>query len=389
MRNPLSAFNYFSRNPGKVAPMGFVIVLSVFLIATIACLANSIDRTILTIYGYTNYYTYVIPQRVTARVPEDQKAIIRSDARIDRVMEASLFFTNIKTVIGSLPFVVLGLDPDNRAYILNRIGTGLTEGRMPAEGMPEAAISQPLAKNKRIKIGDIIAGPLDEGGISGSPIPVRCVGILRGPVWIAISTKSFCDTTFLAAPRSTIYTAKTPAELMAINDTMMPAHNKESGKLSPSRCQVLSRQNLIKQVRDSLSTMFLIMAVVNGTVIFVIALMSGMLSNIYFTQRIGEFAVLAAIGYQRTQLVGRILAETFLLNLIGWAIGATLTYVVLSVFREPVFEPRGLFIDPLDRFAYAYTLPIPIVITAFAVVTIGIRLLRFDPVTIIERREVA
>ncbi len=369
--------------------MGFVIVLSVFLIATIASLANSIDRTILTIYGYTQYYTYVIPQRVTQRVPEDQKAIIRADKRVDRVMEASLFFTNIKTVIGSLPFVILGLDPDNRAYLLKRIQTTIVQGRLPAEGMPEAALSEPLAKNKHIKIGDIVAGPSDEGGISGSPIPVRCVGILKGPIWIAISTKSFCDMTFLAAPRSTIYTSKSPGELLAINSDMMPARNKGGGKLSPSKCQVLSRQNLIAQVRDSLSTLFLIMGVVNGTVIFVIALMSGMLSNIYFTQRIGEFAVLAAIGYQRVQLVWRILAETFLLNVIGWAIGAVITYLFLSTFRESVFEPRGLFVDPLDRFAYTYTLPIPLVITGFAVLTIGTRLLRFDPVTIIERREAA
>ncbi len=367
--------------------MGFVIVLSVFLIATIATLANSIDRTILTIYGYTKYYTYVIPQRVTSRVPADQKAIIRADKRIDRVMEASLFFTNIKTVIGSLPFVILGLDPDNRAYILERIGTHIVQGRMPAEGMPEAALSEPLAKNKHIKVGDIVAGPTDEGGISGSPIAVRCVGILKGPVWIAVSTKSFCDSVFLAAPRSTIYTAKSPSDLLAVNNDMMPERNKSGGKLSPSKCQVLSRQNLIAQVRDSLSTLFLIMGVVNSTVIFVIALMSGMLSNIYFTQRIGEFAVLAAIGYQRLQLIGRILAETLLLNAVGWAIGAVVTYIFLSTFRESLFEPRGLFIDPLDRFAYVYTIPIPLVITAFAVVTIGLRLMRFDPVTIIERRE--
>ena len=139
--------------------MGFVIVLSVFLIATIATLANSIDRTILTIYGYTNYFSYVIPQRVTNRVPADQLAIIHADPRVDRVMEASLFFTNIKTVIGSLPFVVLGLDGENRKYILNKVGTEIKEGRMPAEGMPEAAVSEPLAKNKKVKIGDVISGP--------------------------------------------------------------------------------------------------------------------------------------------------------------------------------------------------------------------------------------
>ena len=366
--------------------MGFVIVLSVFLIATISTLANSIDRTIFTIYGYTNYFTYVIPQRVTHTVPDDQLAIIRADPRVDRIMEASLFFTNIKSVIGSLPFVVLGLSQDNEEYLLKKVGTSLKEGRMPAEGMPEAALSEPLAKNKKIKVGDLVAGPMDEGGISGSPVPVRCVGILKGPVWIAVTTKSFCDTVFLAAPRSSIYTTKNPADLMAVNTLFMPAHNKSQGKLSPSKVQVLSRQNLIAQVRESLSTMFLIMAVVNLTVIFVIALMAGMLSNIYFTQRLSEFAVLAAIGYQRVQLIARIIGETLLLTLMGWLAGALITFVFLSAFRDTLFEPRGLFIDPLDLWAYRYTIPIPFSITLFAVATIAYRLLRFDPVTIIERR---
>jgi ABC-type antimicrobial peptide transport system permease subunit len=215
---------------------------------------------------------------------------------------------------------------------------------------------------------------------------VKCVGILRGPVWVAVTTKSFCDTTFLAAPRSTVYTTKNPADLMAVNDVMQPQSDRTAGKLAPAKAMVLSRQNLISQLRDSLSTMYLIMAVVNMTVIFVIALMSGMLSNIYFTQRIAEFAVLAAVGYQRTQLVGRIIVETALLTLLGWIVGAVVTYLFLSYFRESLFEPRGLFIDPLDRFAYAYTIPIPISITLFAVGTIALRLMRFDPVTIIERR---
>jgi len=75
-------------------------------------------------------------------------------------------------------------------------------------------------------------------------------------------------------------------------------------------------------LRDSLSSMFLIMGAVNGTVIFVIALMSGMLSNIYFTQRLAEFAVLAAIGYQRTRLIARVIGETALMTLVGWIVGA-------------------------------------------------------------------
>lgn len=387
MRNPLSPLLYFARNPGKVLPMGFVIVLSVFLIASVATIVSSIDLTILTIYGYTRHYTYVIPQRVTQYVPKDQIAVVQKDPRTDRVMEASIFFVNIKTVMGRLPFVVLGVTPENRDYLLKRVGTEvLPGGRLPAEGMPEAVLSEPLARNKKAKVGDIIAGPTDEGGISGSPVPIRLVGILKGPTWIAFTSKSFCDQTFLTTPRSTVFTTKNPADLMALNQDLMPTGRKSEGKLTPSKVSLLSFQNLVHELRDSLSSMYLIMAVVNGTVIFVIALMSGMLSNIYFTQRIAEFAVLAAIGYQRKRLIARVVGETLLLTTAGWLLGAVVAVVVLTYFKSSVFEPRGMIINPRDWFAYQYTIPIPISITLFAVGTIALRLMRLDPVTIIERR---
>ena len=111
-----------------------------------------------------------------------------------------------------------------------------------------------------------------------------------------------------------------------------------------------------------------------------------MLSNIYFTQRIAEFAVLAAIGYQRKRLIWRVIVETFLLTLMAWIVGAVVSYFFLTYFKTAVFEPRGLLIDPADPFAYKYTIPIPFAITLFAVFTIAYRLMRFDPVTIIERR---
>jgi putative ABC transport system permease protein/lipoprotein-releasing system permease protein len=302
-------------------------------------------------------------------------------------MESSAFFTNVKTVFGRFPFIVIGVSDEDRDYLMQRVGTSLLPGgRMPANGMPEAVLSQPIADNKHVKIGDIIAGPDDENGVSGSPIPVRLVGILKGPIWIGFSSKSFCDRTFVFSPRSTVFTTKNPGDLMALNDLLMPTKHKSAGKLNTAKVQLYSYQNLIKDLQDSLSSMYLIMGVVNGMVIFVIALMSGMLSNIYFTQRLAEFAVLAAIGYQRKALILRIVGETLLLTLAGWVSGGIVTMIALSIMKSTLFEPRGLIIDPFDLFAYTYTLPIPVCLTVFAVATIAVRLIRLDPVTIIERR---
>jgi ABC-type lipoprotein release transport system permease subunit len=385
-KHPLSAFIYFTRNPSKVLPMGFVIVLAVFLIASVATIANSIDLTVRTIYRYTEFFTYVIPQKTTLRVPEDQIEVVNADPRIDQHFEGSIFFINIKTVIGRLPFVVLGVTEENRNHLMGRMGATLKEGRMPADGMPEVVLSEPIAENKHLKIGDVVAGPMDEGGISGAPQEVRLVGILKSDVWVAFTSKSYCDQTFLFTPKCYLYTAKDPKGLDVINADMMPPQDKLKGKLKPAKVQLLSKANLINEVRDSLSTMYLIMEVVTTTVIFVIALMSGMLANIYFTQRIAEFGVLHALGYSRGNLIRRIFSETLVMTLGGWILGGVLSIIVLTVLKDSVFRAKGLFINPTDIWAYQHTIPIPFCISAFAVMTIAIRLLRLDPVSVIEKR---
>ena len=384
---PLSPATYFRRNPGRVLPMALVVVFSVFLIAGVVAIANSIDLTVRTIYRYTEFFTYLVPQRQFRAVPDEERKIVAADPRVERIVEGSIFMMNIKTVIGRLPFVVLGASESDRNYLMDRIGTGLIDGRMPAEGMPEAVISEPVARNRGLKIGDIIAGPTDEGGgMAGAPVPVRLVGILSGPIWVAMTTKSFADSQFLLNPKCLLVTTKRPSELDAVNRWMMPAEAKDAGKLSPEKVQVLSRENLLKEIRDSLSSMYLIMDIVSGAVMFVIALVCGMMANIYFTQRLVEFGVLAALGVSRGKLIARVVGETLLITLLGWIGGGILTVTSLSFLAANVFPSRGLFLNPLDTDAYLQTVPIPIAITLFSVVTIAGRLMRLDPVAVIERR---
>ena len=386
MRHPLSPFTYLTRNPSKVLPMGFVIVLCVFLIAAVASIANSIDLTVRTIYRYTEFFTYVIPQRSTQSVPMDQRAVLEMQPEIDRIIEGGVFFVNIKTVVGRLPFVVIGSTPEERDYLLKRIRATLVEGRMPEEGKPEVVVSQPILENRNLKLGDVIAGPLDDGGIAGSPVPVKVVGVLKSDIWVAMSSRTFTDKTFLLTPKCLLFTTKVPSDLDVVNERLMPVGRKGDGFLSPEKVNVLTRANLLAEVRDSLSSMYMIMEVVSATVIFVIALMSGMLSNIYFTQRIPEFGVLAALGIRRARLMMKIVWETVILTVIAWAIGSVLSVFLLTYLAANVFKQRGLFLDAMDPWAYQHTLPIPVAITIFAMVTVWVRLKRLDAVSVIERR---
>lgn len=360
-------------------PLGFVIVLSVFLIASVVTIVNSIDLTVLTIYGYTRYFNPVIPKSGRLMVDAGSLDRIERTPGHSRTIDSSGFFININTVFGRLPFVCLGVSDTDRDYLIARVGDSLSEGRWPAMGMPEAVVSEGIVRNRRLKLGDVIASPTDTGTLFSVPEPVRLVGILRGPTWVAFTSKAYTDYAMPLIPHSVLVTAQDVNRQVSFGDALY-------SELDKSHVEVFSFHSLVSELRSTLSSMYLIMALVNGTVIFVVALMAGMLSNIYFTQRVSEFAVLAAIGLRRSTLIWHAVSETAILTSIGWIVGIGVTYVMMNALRRRVFEPRGMLIDPHDLFAYAYTLPIPVCITLFAVATLSIRLAQLDPVTIIERR---
>jgi ABC-type antimicrobial peptide transport system permease subunit len=180
-------------------------------------------------------------------------------------------------------------------------------------------------------------------------------------------------------PHSILATTKDPHAQLAFGDHLYDT-------LSKVQVAVFSFNNLVRTLRHSLASMYLIMHLVTGTVIFVVALMAGMLSNIYFTQRISEFATLAAIGLRRSILVWHAVSETAILTSLGWVVGLIVNWTALSLMQGRVFEPRGMLINPSDPNSLVNTLPIPIMITLFAVATISYRLSHLDPVSIIERR---
>jgi len=359
--------------------MTFVVVLSVFLIAAVVTIVNSVDLTVTTIYNYTKVMTMVIPQRDSLSVDQGDINVAKNDSATAKVIHAEGFFMNINTVFGAVPFIAVGVPTQDRDYLIALGHDKLVAGRMPIPGRAEAVLSEGLVRNKRLKLGDIVAGPKDTGGVAGAPVPVKLVGILDGPTWIAFTSPEFCSAALPLMPTFEIVTSKQPDDLPVLSRRLDKTEDL-------SKVQLLSYHILVEQMRSSLDSMYLIMGLVNAMVIFVVALMSGMLSNIYFTQRITEFATLSAIGIKRSLLLWHAVSETAILSSVGWVIGLFVSWGIMSALRGTLFEPRGMLINPHDMVAYLYTIPIPVMITLFAIVTISLRLSKLDPVTIIERR---
>lgn len=373
----LSPWMYLRRNPGRSVPVLFVIVLSVVLVASIVTLARSIDLTVLTMYGYQRSFAVITP-RNALEVPDDLERRIEAEPLTGRVVPMIPAFTTMKTVFGRMPVVVFGLAPEARSAILNKCGLRLSAGRMPEEGRPELIASEEIARSRGIRIGQAVLGPDIED--SFSPVPMRLVGTLKGPVWLALTSREYVAANYPLAPRSLLVIARQPADQPALDHRLDKLVDKH-------RARPWVYAQTVRETHDALSSLYVILAIVVGIVVFAIAFLTGMLANIFFVQRLPEFATLSAIGYRRAHLIRRAFWEIVLLCVGGWILGMAATVGLLYTLRALVMAPRAMLLNPLDLSAYIYTMPLPFTIVAFSLTTIWLRLHRFDPVTIIERRQ--
>jgi ABC-type lipoprotein release transport system permease subunit len=352
-------------------------VVAVALVASVVTLVDSIDLTVMTMYGYQRHFSAITP-RNSLVLNQDIADEAKRDPRIVGFYPTRPAFTVVKTIFGKMPFVVFGLDENARNELLDRCGLRIKTGRMVEEGAPEVLLHEDIALNRHLKLGDIVLEPSSED--SYSPVPARLVGTLSGPVWLAITSESFVKARFLVSPQGYVVMAGSESEQRALDRSLDKVLDK-------SRSRLWTYSSLVRDTREALSSLYLIMNVVIAIIIFAIAFLTGMLANIYFMQRLPEFATLAAIGYQRHALLRRVLAETGFLCVFGWALGSLLTIVVLISIRETIMRPRGLLLDAFDVAAYRYTIPLPLSICFFAVWPISRKLRSLDPVSIIEKRQ--
>jgi ABC-type antimicrobial peptide transport system permease subunit len=374
----LNPFLFFRRNLARTLPTTFVIVIAVVLVASVVSIVHSVDLTVYTLYGYNRYLTGLTPRNSLA-VPDRDVAAVERLPDLGPLFPAHSYSTLVKTIFGKMPLPVFGLDAAGRATMMERCGVRLVSGRMPAEGEPEAVISDDVARNLGVRIGGVLFDP--DSPDSYAPVPIRLVGLLRGPVWLGLTSKSLVDAHSPFSYTGYLAFSRVPGDM---EQRRLDAEIARA--VNPGATRVWKYSGLVAETRSALSNLYLILNLVIGIIVFAISFVCGLLSNIYFTQRLPEVATLSAIGYPRSQLLRRALADTCLLCALGWSLGVGATVLLLAVVRSIYLSPRGLLLNALDPHAISFTLPLPIAITAFAFVTIALRLATLDPVSIIERR---
>ena len=386
---PLSPITYYRRNIWRVLPVGGAIIISVFLIAAIVTLLNSVDDSIRVNYGFFSRAPVIAPQ-FAADVPEFVRAKARQAPGLRAEIRGVPYFMLIQTVFGQMPVPIYGMQQRDMESITGTTGNKLVEGRFPALNRPEVALSRMWANNLHLKIGQSFVP--NNPRLPSLTEPQTLVGIFEGGENFALADQAYVS---LELPEvvqrpSYLFVPQTPAQTKGVA-TYLDAMSDEPQKFGLTKAdmqplRVFTFDGLVGELRKSLAFLYKFLAIADIMVIGAVALLSGFLANIYFEQRLGEFGLLAALGFRRERLAKRLVIETGSLVLFSWVVGLGLTALIFWALDYFYMIPHGLILSKIGHDALLYTLPTPLLVGAASLATVLLRLYRLDPIEIMERR---
>lgn len=348
------------------------------LIMGVVGMINSIPYSIRDIYRYSQQSVAVSPRGDPTMTPKIVEEIKKNcPVPIERIILCRASGSQVRSIVGKWPFVMLGMEKKDMDYYLKRLGVEKIDGRLPDEDKAEALISEPVARNLKLKLGSVIQSP--ETQESYSPKHVKIVGIAQTDQWLMVNGFTYQAAHHFPPIDNVLVFAPTPAEQDKLDRWVRNAFLGE-------RAQVFAYYILEKQTTEMFSILYRVLDVVIGTLVLVITFMMGMLMNIYQSQRLVEFGLLQAIGFTKQGLLKRVLAETVIVLMLGWGLGVLAALGMLRIAKATLMDPNAFALNTFDSIAFRYTIPVPIAIGVVACFTVAARFRKFDPVGVVERR---
>jgi ABC-type lipoprotein release transport system permease subunit len=315
---------------------------------------------------------------------------IRAHPAVARVIPA----TQLGLTISIPPLTITqariyGVSERDLPVLIDLLGMQLQEGRLPHPRSNEIVLSEALALNRGLHVGDSVGRPVHERDEDITPemqdedMPTEMVvvGVLASEdVSLGFVSQEYLESHELYSDQG-VNLLVVPAEgRKAELDAWLEEH------VASEQTRVSTYGATLREQQQSTLVMHLVFAAFEGMIAIVAATALTVLNHIFLAQRQEEFGILHAVGRSRPWLILRAARESGSVVAVGWLIGAALCLVGLVYVQASVYGPRGLSLDFLNHVPWLFTLPIPLVVVIAGTGTISRMLSRLDPVSIIERR---
>jgi ABC-type lipoprotein release transport system permease subunit len=405
---PLSSWTFHLRHRRR----GIMLVMSAALVivgvALPVFLLSAVTDAMMPDFEYLRHVSKVTPSSGRA-VDAGVMGQIRSHPAVERVIPVMSLGLQVDVPpSGVRRTSIHGAAEGDLPILVDLFGMQVEQGRLPHPRSNEIVLSEPVALNRGLHVGDRIGVPVYERGefelldVDDVPTEMVVVGILRqaqgkslrpraersrsgqtlssDAMWLGLASYEYLEGHELTSSR--------PTHLLVV-----PADGRKDeldawleGSVASAQTNVTTYDVEYREHRQAVQGLVLGFAVVGCVTAIVAAIAMATLNYIFFTQRREEFGILHAVGRSRLWLILRTMKETGSVITVAWLAGAVICCIGLICFQALVYAPKGLSLNFFNPVPWMLTFPIPLAVVAVGTGTIARMLRQLDPVAVIESR---
>jgi len=397
---PLSSWIFYLRHRRR----GIVLVVSAALVivgvALPVFLLSAVADAMKPDFEYLRYVSKVTPSSERT-VDSGVMGQIRSHPTVEHVIPVMSLGLQVDVPpSGVMRANIYGVLEGDLLALVDLFEMDVREGRLPRPRSNEIVLSEPVALNRGLHVGDRIGVPVYERGefelldVDDIPTEMVVVGILQpraelsrsgqtlssGAMWLGLASYEYLESHELASSR-------------LVHLLVVPADGRKNGldawleeSVASAQTDVVTYNSEYREHQQIVRDLVLVFAVIGSVTAIVAAIAMATLNYIFFTQRQEEFGILHAVGRSRLWLVLRTMKETGSVITIAWLAGAVICCIGLICFQALVYAPKGLSLNFFNPVPWMLTFPIPLAVVAVGTGTVAWTLSKLDPVSIIERR---
>jgi len=386
---PLACATFYRRHKRQATLLIGAMTLMVLSVSLLVFTFTTVEGAVQPGLSNLNYMSLVAPN--TIELEPDVIAQIRTHPAVERVIPAytvSLFGLAIPPFYDGYPVETYSVPAEDMAYLVDLYHLKLAEGRLPRPNTNEVILAWTVARNRNLKVGDVIGDPERPIHAFAPTLPSELVvsgifaqaGNPAEDTWLNFMSQEFInnyrsdwktDLSLIVVPK---------AEQKAALDAWL------ENEIASNKRNVSTYGKNQASFHKQMGSIFLIVLLMESVIAAVAAIALAGLNYIFVTQRQSEFGVLNALGFTRLQLVWRVVRETAFTTGTALLLSVALCAVSLLYVQFGLYASLGLRLDFFNLTPWLFTLPIPVAVLAASAVAIGWTLSRLDPVSIIERR---
>jgi len=379
--NPLSPFTYYRRHKRQTLLLVSVVALVTLGLYVMVGVLDSFLEQAQAGFDYLTRFSYVY---------SDDPIIvsqIRVHPDVAHVIPESNLYLNVPLLFGIQSFRVMGVSEAHASVLMDACDVRLKEGRLFKARTNEIVLSEGIARALGLRVGDRIGRAINKEYYANIPSEFTLVGILETDpladaepgVRLALVSYEYLDGHELYGPCS-------PSQIVVPHEGRKAAMDAFlANDIRSPYTRVETSEQVARLFAPMQQMLYLIFGIVDGLVAVVVAVVAGAINQIALTQRLEEFGLLHALGQHKKRLIRRLTLETAIVAGMGWIAGLVLAGLVFAWLKVSLYEPKGAELNLMNLTPLWFSIPIPVVVSAFAAFSTARIFARLDAVAIIER----